>query len=114
MRVILVLGSKLILNIFIIFQDFFINNGRRQPGCFFSSCSHARAPKIFVESINSNDFYAQRCDTFGEIKQGCHGELVTMGGEPANAKNSLRGIFHLTTNRREPFAQGKPSTSHSP
>lgn len=89
--------------------DFFPNNGMSQPGCFTSFCSHDRAPLFFIESLNSNNFYARRCESASEIGRGCSGTLVTMGGEPSNARKNVHGIFHLTTNRFSPFAQGSPT-----
>lgn len=86
--------------------DFFPNNGMIQPGCFTNSCHHDRAPLFFIESINSNNFYARRCESFSDIGR-CSGPLVRMGGEPSNAKANVRGIFHLTTYRSSPFAQGR-------
>jgi hypothetical protein len=106
------LNSKKILENFPI--DFFPNNGRDQPGCLLNFCSHDRAPLFFIESINSNNFYARRCDTFDEIGRRCSGELATMGGEPSNSRKALRGVFHLTTNRSPPFARGRPADSNSP
>lgn len=94
--------------------DFFPNGGMTQPGCIRSFCSHDRAPLFFIESLNSNAFYARRCESVSDIGRGCSGQLVTMGGEPSNAKKKVRGIFHLRTNRFSPFAQGRPSTSNLP
>jgi hypothetical protein len=80
-----------------------------------SFCHHDRAPLFYIESINSNKFYARHCESIADIVRGCSGlPLVTMGGEPSNARHNVRGIFHLTTNRSPPFAQGGPSTSNLP
>lgn len=91
--------------------DFFPNGGARQPGCITNFCHHDRAPLFFVESINSNNFFARRCDSLNDFGR-CAGAVVTMGGEPSNAQLRIRGIYHLRTNRRAPFAQGRQSTSN--
>lgn len=88
--------------------DFYPNQGMQQPGCFTNFCAHDRAPLFFIESINSHNFYAQRCESVSDIGRGCTGTIARMGGEPSNAIENLRGIYHLTTNRRAPFAQGRP------
>ena len=88
------------------FKDFFPNSGRVQPGCLRNFCSHGRAPRFFIESINSNNFYARSCGTIDNLGR-CRGEFATMGGEPSNSHKNLRGIFHLTTNRLSPYARGR-------
>lgn len=89
--------------------DFFPNGGTQQPGCLRNFCNHDRAPRFFVESISNNNFFAHRCESINDVVEGgCSGPLATMGGEPSNANNNVRGIFHLRTNRSSPFAQGRP------
>ena len=95
-------------------SDFFPNRGMTQPGCITSFCSHDRAPLFFIESLNSNKFYARRCESASDIGRQCSGTLVTMGGEPSNGRKNVRGIFYLTTNRFSPFAQGRPTANDSP
>jgi pancreatic triacylglycerol lipase len=91
--------------------DFYPNYGRWQPGCGWEitgSCSHARAPEIFAESINHNGFVAQRCASFEEVnKDRCtsEDERFIMRPEPANY--GLRGVFYLTTNSKSLFGTGK-------
>lgn len=94
------------------------NYWSRQPGCLniiFSSSSssssgtsnsHSRAWEYFAESIESNDFVAQKCLNYEDVKQGiCRGEgTAIMGGEPGNM--NLDGLFYLKTNRTSPYAKG--------
>lgn len=90
--------------------DFFPNFGRSQPGCGFDitgTCAHLRASEYFAESITSDGFIAQRCESFADInKNRCTvespDELIIMSPEPANF--GLEGIFFLKTNPKSPYA----------
>lgn len=85
--------------------DFIANSGTHQPGCLTVSCSHHRAPEFFIESINQSNFFARRCLNLPSLHfDGCHGEIA-MIGDPLNAFRNLRGIFHFTTNKQQPFAR---------
>jgi pancreatic triacylglycerol lipase len=88
--------------------DFFPNGGSVQPGCLTNSCSHLRAVDLYIESINRNGFFGLRCGSALDAAWGrCTGEPGSwFGGEPSNHVNSLRGIFHFTTNNRAPFSIG--------
>lgn len=91
--------------------DFFVNFGKRQPGCgfdFTGSCAHNRAPLLFAESISSNiGFRAVGCESFLEmnVSRVCtpSGVVAKMGGEPANI--GLTGLFYVSTNAYSPFAK---------
>lgn len=97
--------------------DFFPNYGQTQKGCgldLFGTCSHLRAPEYFAESITSDGFIAQRCESFAEIKNSrctneLPGEFVVMRSEPANY--GLKGIFYLKTNSNSPYAVGRRNAS---
>lgn len=85
--------------------DFIANSGSIQPGCLLASCSHQRAPEIYIESINQSNFFARQCPNFSAINRGgCQGEVSIMG-DSSNAERNLRGIFHFTTNKSSPFAR---------
>jgi pancreatic triacylglycerol lipase len=88
--------------------DFFPNGGSSQPGCFFNTCSHNRAVALYVESIIDSSFHATRCTTERDAsRENCNaGTGFWFGGEPSNSRNRLSGIFHFSTNRNAPFAQG--------
>jgi hypothetical protein len=85
--------------------------GRSQPGCFISYCSHSRAAYLFQESLllgSSNNFAAKRCNNQNEAEsKKCSGESgFLMGGEPSNAQLNLSGIFYLDTNSDSPYGRG--------
>lgn len=85
--------------------DFVANSGIHQPSCHLASCSHQRAPEIYIESINQGKFFARQCPNFTSISRGgCDGDVAIMG-DSSNAERKLRGIFHFTTNNRPPFAR---------
>jgi pancreatic triacylglycerol lipase len=86
--------------------DFF-PNGSRQPGCSWSTCDHGRAVHYYVESVNARLLRGNRCGVVAEIRQNnrCTGASLIMG-DPANASNNARGIYHLITNAQSPWGRG--------
>ncbi|XP_058467024.1 lipase member H-like [Malaya genurostris] len=93
--------------------NFYPNGGRRQPGCgtdINGSCAHERAPVLYAESIGSSvPFRSTRCQSHDELLDGVctpSGPDANMGGEPSNYGREVEGIYFLTTNGEEPFAQG--------
>jgi pancreatic triacylglycerol lipase len=89
--------------------DFFVNGGARQPGCILSQCSHLRSMEIFIESLNSGQLIARKCDNGDDAKKSrCTGGPpgILVGGEPSNSRYNLSGIFHLETNKKSPFGKG--------
>ena len=95
--------------------DFYINSGSNQPGCEtpqgldFLTCSHSRVLNIFMESLhNSKAFYGYRCaDLDGALNMNCNEEPGAYINDPENEVKNLSGIFHVTTNARSPFGQGR-------
>ncbi|KAG5672351.1 hypothetical protein PVAND_002484 [Polypedilum vanderplanki] len=88
--------------------DFIANSGTHQPGCIDPSCSHHRATKFYIESINMNPFWARQCVNFTKaMRENCTGEFVRMG-DPANPERNLRGIFSFQTNKSPPFSRVIP------
>ncbi|CAH0581312.1 unnamed protein product [Chrysodeixis includens] len=95
--------------------DFYANGGITQPGCETtrndtrSGCSHARAPKYYAESINTDaGFYAAKCyswitymigwcELFNSADDVLFGEHV-----PHDAK----GLYFFRTNSEAPYARG--------
>lgn len=104
--------------------DFYPNFGEHQPGCeeecsfdgfnfnadLTHGCSHNRALTIFVESINSDQFYGIKCaDGFDDIQQQeCQSspDFAVMGDHPNKLYNAV-GVFYLKTNSKFPYARGK-------
>lgn len=97
--------------------DFYPNFGRSQPGCILDvtgSCAHLRAPMYFAESINSQSFVAERCESLAEIKKDrctnqSPGEVYFM--RPDSLNHQLNGVFYLKTNSKSLFALGHRNTS---
>lgn len=92
-------------------SDFYLNGGRRQPGCrvpIVYTCSHNRAPEIFQESLlKSTPFVGRQCKASagGVVNhKKCRetGLSTTMIGPFVNTK--AKGIYHLKTARKYPFA----------
>lgn len=93
------------------------NGGRSQPGCGMdvtNGCAHSRSVQLYAESINSAvGFYSLNCESYEEVKRGrCTevGDVLRMGGDPGN-QGAASGVYFLETNRRAPFAQGRPDRS---
>ncbi|CAG9759293.1 unnamed protein product [Ceutorhynchus assimilis] len=89
-------------------SDFYLNGGVNQPGCDDEDdekCSHKRAWKYFVESINNNTFFATQCHSWRDYKDGsCRGKRRLMGGFQT-VDVSARGKFYLKTNSASPYGQ---------
>eukprot|EP00095_Tigriopus_kingsejongensis_P010818 maker-scaffold2896_size11495-snap-gene-0.3 protein:Tk10818 transcript:maker-scaffold2896_size11495-snap-gene-0.3-mRNA-1 annotation:"hypothetical protein DAPPUDRAFT_303061" len=101
--------------------DEFLSGGDHQPGCteiclgdctendiidlIKGGCSHSRANKYFVESINANKkFNAVKCDSWDEfLSGGCSGTSNEMG---YHSNQGSEGKFYLDVNREPPFAMG--------
>lgn len=69
-------------------------------------CSHSRSYEYFAESIVNSQFISQQCNSVTEaLKQKCKGnKVVSMGGDKENS--TLRGIYHLKTAKKSPYALG--------
>lgn len=96
--------------------DFYINSGANQPGCKtflgtdFVVCSHARVIEIYIEALHKpNGFYGFACENLDDaINMNCTGDPGAFINNEANAMNKLIGIFHVTTNGKPPYSQGRP------
>ncbi|XP_065356581.1 phospholipase A1 2-like [Calliphora vicina] len=86
---------------------FYPNYGSYQKKCYYVGCSHIRAYKMFVESLNSPlGFYGLKC-LRRQREWNCNDTDTRdyrMGGEPSIPKS---GLFYVDTNSKEPFALGR-------
>lgn len=89
--------------------DIYVNGGASQPGCVLANCNHMRSASLYIESINSDQLVARRCNTVTEAQvMRCTGGQpgLVLGGEPSNSKRNVSGIFSLRTYRSAPFGMG--------
>lgn len=111
--------------------DFYPNGGSVQQGCpadvsptaktFWDdfTCSHYRAPKLFIESLNNSSctFYSYRCKDWNDFKTGdCvknanRSDIGVMGYYSRQALG--RGDQYLYTNQEPPYCRGN-NTSPPP
>lgn len=82
--------------------DFWPNEGKSQPGCWTSTCSHSRAYKLFAASIeNEVPFIAYPCKSYKYFKTGkCTSNGVVMGDATTS---SARGSYYLKTGGKKPY-----------
>lgn len=92
--------------------DFYPNYCVRQPGCNdASSCNHARAPELYVESILSACLFQSTPCPLSNItaRAGCNvycsSNCAIMGFHSGNATVHPTGTFYLETNDLPPFCR---------
>lgn len=116
--------------------DFYPNWGQNQPGCFVAIkrkcynfgyairmsisndyywflayidlCSHARAHKLYIESLSPNSFFdSMQCESYQEIsEERCTlaGPNVLMAGDEPDQLRLARGQYFLSTREDSPYA----------
>ncbi|CAB3364845.1 Hypothetical predicted protein [Cloeon dipterum] len=95
--------------------DFYVNGGTVQPGCAgpevydTASCSHARAPIIYAESIDSESgFWGKECRSWIAYRAGLcdwSTDSIALMGEFAEPRK--HGQFFLDSGSQPPFALGR-------
>lgn len=93
--------------------DYYINGGKKQPGCgldFLKMCSHNRAFELFAESINSQDgFWSTPChlEELNGSKCSRRGVRGIMGDFGEEKLFRIHGIYKLLTRNSSPYALGR-------
>ncbi|XP_055625119.1 lipoprotein lipase-like [Toxorhynchites rutilus septentrionalis] len=90
--------------------DFYVNYGKKQPGCLAEACSHGRSIQILMESLSkqSNGFWGARCSDYSELKaKTCYNlkQQALLGGDPPRWENA-KGIYVVVTSVEPPYALG--------
>ncbi|XP_052873226.1 pancreatic lipase-related protein 2-like [Anopheles cruzii] len=90
--------------------DFYMNYGRKQPGCKTDVCSHGRSIEYFIESLTNTTkgFWGVSCYDYAEIKsRSCYNikQQALMGGE-YRQKNVTAGVYTVETLSEAPYAMG--------
>ncbi|XP_050091085.1 pancreatic lipase-related protein 2-like [Anopheles aquasalis] len=90
--------------------DFYMNYGRKQPGCKTDVCSHGRSTEFFMESLSNTTkgFWGVACADYNEIKsRSCYNikQQALMGGE-YRQKNVTAGVYTVETLAEAPYAMG--------
>nr|XP_019557989.2 phospholipase A1-like [Aedes albopictus] len=90
--------------------DFYLNYGKKQPGCSTESCSHGRSIEYLMESLSKDckGFWGARCDDYNELKtKTCYNlkQQGLLGGDPPRYENE-KGIYVVITAVDSPYALG--------
>ncbi|XP_053679191.1 pancreatic lipase-related protein 2-like [Anopheles nili] len=90
--------------------DFYMNYGRKQPGCKTDVCSHGRSTEYFIESLTNatKGFWGVGCNDYSEIKsRTCYNikQLALMGADYGQ-KNISAGVYTVETMSEPPYAKG--------
>ncbi|XP_053686036.1 phospholipase A1-like [Sabethes cyaneus] len=86
--------------------DYYLNGGRRQPGCQIWNlhCNHVRSVHVYKESLRGTRVIALQCPDRETTAHECIEVWVTLGGtEPKLANKKLGGVLFVKTAGYEPF-----------
>lgn len=92
--------------------DFYVNGGRRQPGCKINgvdnvACSHGRAVEVFKDSLaKPKSYFGYKCTSLKNAEdKNCKGKPGAFVHDKIN-EAEVRGIFLITTNLQAPYGRG--------
>ncbi|CAG4930845.1 unnamed protein product [Colias eurytheme] len=94
--------------------DFYVNGGGpMQPGCLMPSCSHLRATKLYVESVETpKSLIGVRCKSLKHFESNaCEDKDFAVLGY--GSSSSTRGLYFLRTSADPPFGLGTDGTKNN-
>ncbi|XP_045522770.1 phospholipase A1-like isoform X1 [Pieris brassicae] len=94
--------------------DFYVNGGGpMQPGCIMPSCSHLRAAKLYLESVETpKSIIGVKCKSWKQFESNaCDDKDFAVLGY--GSSTSTRGVYFLRTSASAPFGLGVGGTKNN-